>query len=126
MKKIKEELLKDAKLILLSIVFFLVFFKIIYLKENLFNVLKLVLSYYYLYLLPGYIFLIPFRKLYPAYKLVFGFGIGLALTNMLIYFCSFFINLSIYNTVYFVPLVLIVAGALCSYLLVKKGVSDAR
>ena len=88
----------------------IIILKMVYFKEQTINLAKLTAAYFYLYLIPGYVFLLPNRKIKSYHKVLIGFGIGLAMTNMLIYLGSFFLGLNLGLTAYLVPLLLAGVG----------------
>lgn len=110
-----DYLKEDFKKLLILFIAVLVIFKVVYLKESVFSLSKLVLSYFYLYILPGCLFLISHRSIKYSHRLILGFGLGLALTNIITYLLSLFFNVSIYISIYLVPLILIIISLVYSY-----------
>jgi len=106
----KKDYMNDIKSFGLFLLIVFVILKLVYFKESIFVILKLIFAYLYLYLLPGYLFLFPYKQIKFSHKLVLGFGVGLGLTNLIIYLLSFFFSMSIYTTIYLVPAVLIILG----------------
>lgn len=103
---------KELKYIGLLFLVFLVIFRIVFLKENLIVLFKLVLSLFWLFVLPGY-----FMMLYWREKIDFTerFIIGIVLAAGIIGIVSYYLGLAGLNLKYhavILPSVLILAGML--------------
>jgi len=101
---------KELKYIGLLFLVFLVIFRVVFFKENLVVLFRLVLSLFWLFALPGY-----FMMLYWMEKIDFTerFIIGIVLAAGLIGIVSYYLGLAGLNLKYhaaILPLVLILAG----------------
>lgn len=105
-----KEIEKDAINIGKLFIFMFIILKIIYLKEDFLIVLRLLLSIFLIYLIPTYLFFLNY-KIEFVFKVIYAFGLGIALVNILMYFASKFFNLTVYQTIIFIPVLIF----LCSF-----------
>ena len=90
-------------------------FKIIYFKEDLFVTLRIVLSLFWLFLLPGYSIMLYWKeKLDFTERLVAGVALSAAIIGILSYYIGL-LGLSMKHHAVLLPLALISIGAIINF-----------
>ena len=108
--KVKNELVYMA----ISLAFFIIVFKLIFYKEPVFSVARLVLSLFWLFALPGYsVMLYWHEKLEFKERLVIGTAIAAAITGIGSYYLGLF-GVDIRYHAVLLPLTIAISGALLS------------
>ena len=111
--KIKEELVYSLILLVISIVAI----KIMFFKENFAVVLRLVLSFFGIFIIPGLALMFYWEdKLSFSERLVVGVGLSAAIIGISSYYLGL-IGLNIKHHTYILPLLLILMGV---FIVIKK------
>ena len=96
--------------LLLSFVVILVVIFAIYHNESFGIVFKLVVGLFYLFILPGFFFVLTLKKLGFLSRIVLAYLIGLGLTTVTTYSLNIFFKIKVFSFYYYWPLFWIVVG----------------
>jgi len=97
---------------------FYIFLQIHYYKEPSINLIKLVLSYTYLFIIPGQILMLNYKENVEfIYRFAIGFGLGIAIQGILVYTLNVFVREQIKYFYWFLPLITVLVGII----ILKKG-----
>lgn len=111
----KKWILNEAKYLLLLLIIGFAILQIIYYKEEPISTARIVLSFFWLFLLPGYCLLLYWREeLAFSERLVFGAIAGMAAIGTLSYFAGLFGLHIRYHGVIF-PIIFILGGVLFGF-----------
>tara|TARA_Y100000310_G_C20199126_1_gene586045 strand:+ start:201 stop:575 length:375 start_codon:yes stop_codon:yes gene_type:complete len=114
--KIKNIILNDLKLLLIIFIMMFVFFKIYYFNENFFLILKLILSHFYLFLLPGYCLMFYYLKELKFYeRFIIGMGLGYGIQPLIVYLIVYIFKVNMLNFNVFVSFFMLFSGLLIGY-----------
>lgn len=104
--KIKKELVY----LLIALVIGIIIFKIVFYKENLLNIIKIVASIFWLFLLPGYSLMFYWEeKLDFLERFIIGIALGIALVGTFSYYLGLIgLNLRFHTII--LPAILILIG----------------
>lgn len=101
---------KELQYIGILFVVALVMFKVVFFKENLIVIFRVVLSLFWLFILPGYFLMLYWKeKLEFIERFIIGIALSLAVVGTLSYYLGLF-GLHIKFQTIILPLVLIAAG----------------
>ncbi len=121
MQKLNEIIKSEAKNILIFLVLFFIFWKIIYYKESVFVILKLTLAHFYLFIMPGYLLMLYFyEKLNFVYRLILGICLGYAIQNFLVYYINILFDIKFQLFYKYTPIIIIVLSFVIIYFKFKK------
>lgn len=114
---IKKE---SAKLGLFILLLYL-FFQIFYIKEGIFNVIKIIIAQAYLFIIPGFAVMLCFRhKISFIYRLLIGIGLGYSLNILIVYYVNIIIKVNIGKFYWIIPLLIISLGLILCYNSIRK------
>ena len=86
-KNLVENIVNDLKGLLIALIVLLVIFKIVFYKESLLVIVKLILSMFWLFIIPGFFWLWLWqRDMDFLERLVTGTALGIATTSVISYF----------------------------------------
>ena len=103
----------DCKKLLIIAVIVLIFFKVHYYKESIIMLLNLLVSHFYLFILPGYALMLYYiDKLEFSERFVIGLGIGYGVQPLLLYLINTVIEVNILKYNIFVSGAMIIIGIL--------------
>jgi len=109
-KEVFEQIKKELIYIGILFLIIIIIFKIIFFKESIANVLRTVLSLFWLFALPGYFLMLYWReKLQFAERFVIGTALALAINGILSYYFGL-IGLNISLHIFLLPVILILIG----------------
>ncbi len=104
----KQDLLTEMTYLGFLVVGFYLFWQIVYFKDSPLTVIRLVLTYFYFFVLPGYALLYGFReRIRFIYRLVLGTGLGIALYGIVVYYINLLLGLKIHGYFMYVPTVIL-------------------
>ena len=114
--EVKKELVWLAGIFVVLVIVF----KIAFYKENLTNILMLLLSVFWLGVMPGFVFMLYYLgRLSFAERLIIGTALGFAVLGIVSYYLGFMgLHLKIHHIV--VPILEIVSGVVLFYYQNKK------
>ena len=109
-----DKINKELVYLLIAFLISIVIFKAVFYKESFLNVLKMVASLFWLFLLPGYSIMLYWdEKLDFLERLIVGIALGIALVGTLSYYIGL-IGLNIKFHAIILPLLLILIGVVLS------------
>ena len=109
-----DKINKELVYLLIAFLISIVIFKAVFYKESFLNVLKMVASLFWLFLLPGYSIMFCWEeKLDFLERLIVGIALGIALVGTLSYYIGL-IGLNIKFHAIILPLLLILIGVVLS------------
>lgn len=80
---------REAIIVIALFMAFVIIFKIVFMREELFSIVKVVFGLFWLYLLPGFITMyIWFDKFDIIERLIAGVVLGIALVNLISYYLT--------------------------------------
>ena len=111
-KEVFSDMIKESKYIGILFLLALIIFKIAFYKENFIVLLRIVLSLFWLFVLPGYFIMLYWKeKLGFIERMVVGIGIAAGMTGILSYYISLAgLNLRFHAII--LPLIIIFAGVM--------------
>lgn len=114
MKKITK---KEIINLCISLLLFYVFWQIHYFRQNPWQVIKLTIGHFYLFILPGYFLLLKYiHQINFAYRIFIGAGIGYSLVLIIVYLLNLIFKLDIMITYIIIPIIFIVTGIIIFYI----------
>lgn len=117
----KAEIYKDMKKIGLSFLVAVMIFWIAFYKDSVFNIIRIVASFYWLFVIPGYMTLIHFRKEFSfIIRFVLGIASGLGIYGFLSYYLGLF-GIHVNYHWFIVPLLI---SGISLFLLIKKRTNE--
>ncbi len=106
---------KEGIYLLVALVAGIILFKIIFYNENLINVIKFVLSLFWLFLLPGYSIIFYWeKKLDFLERLIIGTALSIGLEGIFSYYFGL-LGLNIKSHAIILPLLIIITAALVNF-----------
>lgn len=111
-KIIKQELIYFG----IFVILFYAFFQIYYHNDRIWNIMKLAMGHFYLYIVPGYCLMLYYlKKLDFITRLIIGAGLGYAVTGFVSYFLLIALHVNILKSYLFIPPVAILLGFFLGY-----------
>ena len=121
MQETKKTIIKELQYLALIFIVLLVIFKIHYYKESVIILLKLALSHFYLFIIPGYCLMLYYLKELEFYqRFVIGLGIGYGVQPLLLYLINVISEVNILKYNYYVSSAMIIFGIILGYWKIKK------
>lgn len=111
--------LEEGKKFGIFVIILYAFFQIFYWKDNVWNIMLMIIGQLYLFIIPGFVLMLYFRdKISFIYRLLMGIGLGYSSNILVTYYLNLLIKVNISKFYYFIPLVLMAIGIVL--LLIKK------
>ncbi len=108
-KLVLEQMKKELKYLVYLFIILIIFTKIVFYNELILTITRLISSWYYLFLLPGFSWLYYWNELSFMHRFIIGFGASLAVVSISSYYLGLLgISLSAY--VYLIPALIIASG----------------
>jgi len=80
-------ILSEVKKLSISLVIAVIVFQIPFYKESFFNIIKIILSFYWLFVIPGHMILLNFRDIFDfKIRFILGITLGLGIYGILSYY----------------------------------------
>jgi len=115
----KEKLIRESKYLIICFCLLMLSFKIVFYKESLIVIIRIIFSLYWMFILPGLSLMYIFNdKLNFFERLVVGIAVSSAILGILSYYLALF-GFHVNNHVYFIP-PLIVLISIIVYFYKKK------
>ncbi len=108
-KEVFEIIKRESKYIVVTFFLSLAIFKIIFFKEDFFVLLKIILSLFWLFVIPGYFLMLYWKNLDFTERLVVGIALSAAIIGITSYYLGL-IGLHIKFHAILLPLIMILGG----------------
>lgn len=117
----KKTMIKEVQYLALIFLAMLLIFKIHYYRESLIILLKLVLSHFYLFIIPGYCLMLYYLHELEFYqRFVIGLGLGYGVQPLLLYLINVVSEINILKYNHYVSAGMIVLGIVFGYWKMRK------
>ena len=121
-KELLHKIKKELIYIVISILFFIIVFKLIFYKQDLLTAARLVLSLFWAFAIPGYFLMLYWHdKIEFRERFAIGIGLGAAVIGILSYYLGL-IGINIKWHGFLLPAVIIAVGVLAG--LMKKPIIE--
>lgn len=116
---------KDLIGICILFVMFYAFWQIHYIHQSPWPIIKLVLSHFYLFIIPGYFLTLVYSdKIQRVYRIFIGIGLGYSSVSLLIYLLNLIFKINMLMSSKIIPIFLSITGILLFYFKIKKNTTE--
>jgi uncharacterized membrane protein len=114
-KHIIDLIKKELKLLIYIFIALVAIFKIVFYKEDILILIRIVFGIYWLFLLPGFLIMYLWKENFTFIeRLIFGCTLGIALTGLISYYLSL-IEFNIRLHFFIIPLIIITISFVLIY-----------
>lgn len=122
---IKKELIKDLSIHILIFILLIILIKIIFFKESLFNILKIIGTIYLILIIPGFLIIYLFKNSSFSFfeRYILGIALSISSIGLFVYYLNILgINLKVITwTVILINILLALAAMLINFNLIGKN-----